>query len=216
MDDISALQQMSDEVMKGEDQVFDIRPAVAWTNDIQRAILVEGAKHFRGQNPPRGAAISYWLKSAPAGDVRIAISDVTGREIRSLEGTKDAGLNRVPWDLTLGGAGRGGRGGGRGAAAAPAAPATAAPATAAPAIAAPATPAPQSTPAAPAQPGQAPAGEPAQTPTAAAPQRGAGGGGGGRGGFGPAVPAGSYLIKVTVGDKVIGQKTLVVEADIVQ
>ncbi len=67
MDDITALQQLSDDAMKTEEQVLDIRPATAWTNDIQRAILVEGAKHFRGQNPPRGAAISYWLKSAPAG-----------------------------------------------------------------------------------------------------------------------------------------------------
>ena len=96
MDDITALQQLSDDLMKTDEQVLDIRPATAWTNDIQRAILVEGAKHFRGQNPPRGAAISYWLKSAPSADVRITITDITGREIRSLEGTKEAGLNRVP------------------------------------------------------------------------------------------------------------------------
>jgi len=119
MDDISALQQLSDDVTTTDEQVLDIRPAIAWTNDIQRAILAEGAKHFRGQNPPRGAAISYWLKSAPSADVRITITDITGREIRSVEGTKEAGLNRVQWDLTLAGAGRGGRGAGRGAASPP-------------------------------------------------------------------------------------------------
>jgi photosystem II stability/assembly factor-like uncharacterized protein len=203
MDDISALQQLSDDLMKTEEQVLDIRPATAWTNDIQRAILVEGAKHFRGQNPPRGAAISYWLKSAPSGDVRITISDITGREIRSLEGTKDAGLNRVHWDLTLAGAGRGGRGAGRGGAGAPAA----ADETQPPAAAAATAPA-----------GQAPAGQPAAP--AAQPQRGAGGGGGGggggRGGFAAAVAPGSYLVKVMAGDRVIGQKTLVVEADTMQ
>jgi photosystem II stability/assembly factor-like uncharacterized protein len=181
VDDISALQQLSDDVTKTDEQVIDIRPAVAWTNDIQRAILAEGAKHFRGQNPPRGAAISYWLKSAPSADVRITISDITGREIRSLEGTKEAGLNRVPWDLTLPGAGRGGRGAGRGA-----------------------------TPAGQEQAGQQPA-------QGAQPQRGAaGGGGGGRGGFAATVPPGSYLVKVMVGDRAIGQKTLVVEADTMQ
>ncbi|MBA2259012.1 MAG: hypothetical protein H0W18_08955, partial [Acidobacteria bacterium] len=37
-------------------------------------------------------------------------------------------------------------------------------------------------------------------------------GGGGRGG-GVAVPAGTYLVRVMVGDKVLGQKTVVVEAD---
>jgi photosystem II stability/assembly factor-like uncharacterized protein len=210
MDDISALQQLPDDLTKTDEQVLDIRPATAWTNDIQRAILVEGAKHFRGQNPPRGAAISYWLKSAPSSAVRITVTDITGREIRSLEATKEPGLNRVQWDLTLAGAGRGGRGAGRGAAGAPAAapetPAPAGAATAAPAGAATTAPA-----------GQAPPGE--QAAQAAPPQRGAGGGGGGgggRGGFAPAVPPGSYLVKVMVGDRVIGQKTLVVEADTMQ
>jgi len=198
IDDITALQQLSDDLTKTDEQVLDIRPATAWTNDIQRAILAEGAKHFRGQNPPRGAAISYWLKSAPSAEVRITITDITGREIRSLEGTKEAGLNRVQWDLTLAG-GRGGRGAGRGGGGAPAAPETQAQGAAA---------------AAPA--GQAPAGQ--QAAQAAQPQRGAGGGGGGggRGGFAPPVAPGSYLVKVIIGDRVIGQKTLVVEADTLQ
>ena len=43
----------------------------------------------------------------------------------------------------------------------------------------------------------------------------AGGGRGfGRGGFGgPPVAPGTYLVKLTAGDKVLGQKTIVVEAD---
>jgi hypothetical protein len=42
-----------------------------------------------------------------------------------------------------------------------------------------------------------------------------GGGGGGRGGRGGGQPVavGTYLAKVMVGDKVIGQKTVTVEAD---
>ena len=44
----------------------------------RRAITVGGNKHFRGENPAPGTAISYYLKSAPAGDVKITISDVTG------------------------------------------------------------------------------------------------------------------------------------------
>ena len=38
------------------------------------------------------------------------------------------------------------------------------------------------------------------------------GGGGGRGGV-PTVPPGTYLSKVMIGDRVIGQKTVIVEAD---
>ena len=175
MDDITALQQMTDTATASADAIlFDIRPAVAWVSDIQKAILVEGAKFFRGQNPAQGSAISYWLKSEAAGDVRITISDVTGREIRTITGTKNAGLNRVQWDLrATGGRGRG-QGGG----------------------------APQ---AAAGVPPVAPVGQ----PQPAAEDRP-----GGRGGFGgPAVAPGAYLVKLMVGDKVIGQKTIVVEAD---
>jgi photosystem II stability/assembly factor-like uncharacterized protein len=206
MDDITALQQLSEETVKAEAHVFDVRPATAWLNDIQKAILVGGAKHFRGANAPRGAAITYWLKDARAADVRITISDVTGREFRTIEGTKETGLNRVQWDLSP----TGGRGGGRGRGAAGqaggAAPAGEAasqntPQAPAGAAAAPTAPAP----AAGGQRGGATAAQPAQAAQA--------GRGGGRGGFDLSVPAGSYLVKVMVGDKVVGQKTIVVEAD---
>jgi photosystem II stability/assembly factor-like uncharacterized protein len=188
MDDITALQQMTDDsTASAEAVVFDIRPAVAWVTDIQKAILSEGAKLFRGQNPSQGSAISYWFKSEPAGEVRITISDVAGREIRVLTGTKNAGLNRVQWDLRgtpVGGRGRQGRG-------AEDTP-TQAPAAAAPQAGA--------------RGGAAAAATPAATATG-------GGRGGGRGGFGPAVAPGTYLVKVMIGDKVIGQKTIVVEPD---
>src|SRR4051812_31252363 len=111
MDDITALQQMSDTTTASDAALFDIRPSVAWATDIKKAVLVEGEKFFRGKNPPQGSAISYWLKSQPGSDVRVTISDVTGREIRSLLGTRNAGLNRVQWDLHASGAGGRGRGG---------------------------------------------------------------------------------------------------------
>ena len=120
------------------------------------------------EHSARGSAISYWLKSEAAGDVRISISDVTGRELRSIAGTKTAGLNRVQWDL--GTTPGGGRGRGQ---------------------------------------------QPAQAGQPATPAGGGGGGGGGGRGFGGAPPVGpgTYLVKVTAGDKVLGQKTIVVEAD---
>ena len=174
IDDITALQQLSEETMKAEAHLFDIRPATAWITDIQKAILAEGAKHFRGQNPQRGTAISYWLRDDAAADVRVAISDVTGREIRVLNGSAAAGLNRVYWDLAAtppGGRGRGD---------APGSPS--------------------------AGPG---AGQEDARVTATAPRTG-------RGATPPAVPPGSYLVRLTVGDKVIGRKTVTVEADLVQ
>jgi hypothetical protein len=52
-----------------------------------------------GRNPAYGATINYFLKSPPAGDVTITIADQKGQVVRTLNGTKSAGLNRISWDL---------------------------------------------------------------------------------------------------------------------
>lgn len=115
-DDITPLQQMTS--VGTEDAVlFDIRPAVAYLPDRQRGQQTGGQKAFAGENPARGAMISYYLKTPASGDVKITIADVTGRTIRTLDGTKERGINRVNWNLApqpLGGRGQGGFGGGRG------------------------------------------------------------------------------------------------------
>ena len=56
-----------------------------------------------------------YLKDIPSDDVTISISDGSGRVIRSLDGTKRAGINRILWNLSLAQSGQGsgfGRGGG--------------------------------------------------------------------------------------------------------
>jgi photosystem II stability/assembly factor-like uncharacterized protein len=119
LDDITPLQQSTDKVTAADVHLFDVRPGVAWTTDVTLMQSIGGAKHFRGENPLPGTAIHYYLKSVPQGDVKIAISDYTGRVVRTLDGTKTAGLNRVQWNLRgtppqrpAGAAGFGGGGGG--------------------------------------------------------------------------------------------------------
>ena len=87
-DDITALQQATAEARAQDAVLFDIRPAVVWLTDRQRGQQTGGQKVFAGENPPRGAAIGYYLKSAPAGEVKITIADATGRAIRTLDGTQ--------------------------------------------------------------------------------------------------------------------------------
>jgi hypothetical protein len=158
MDDVTPLQQLTETAMRADAHVFDVRPAVAWLVDTQKAILLGGAKHFQAQNPPRGAAISYLLNKPAEGGVKITISDVTGRELRSFDGPKDAGLHRVQWNLAL------------------------------------------------ALPGGARGQQPQVPPQM---QQFLG-----RGGLtGPPAPAGSYLMRMSIGDKLVSQKTIVVEAD---
>ena len=115
-DDITALQQLTPAVMAADATLFDIRPAVAWLTDRKLGQQVTGQQLFQGENAPRGAYISYHLRSAATGDVRITITDITGRVIRTITGTKDAGINRVLWNLapTPTGDALGGRGGGGG------------------------------------------------------------------------------------------------------
>jgi photosystem II stability/assembly factor-like uncharacterized protein len=121
MDDITPLQQLSDKVMAADAHLFDVRPGVQWLQDTTLGRYTGGAKMFRGPNPPPGTAISYYLKSAASGDVKITISDITGKVLRTLNGPKEAGLQRVQWNLRgdppqrpAGGPGGGGGGGGGG------------------------------------------------------------------------------------------------------
>jgi hypothetical protein len=129
MDDITPLQQLSSKVMDADMTLFDVRTGTQWLNDPRLSRSAGGAKIFRGANPPPGTAISYYLKSAPSGDVKITVSDYTGKVVRNLTGTKDLGINRVQWNLRTdppprpanlqgfgfgGGGGGGGQGGGGG------------------------------------------------------------------------------------------------------
>jgi photosystem II stability/assembly factor-like uncharacterized protein len=126
IDDITPLQQLGSAVTNTDAHLFQPRPATRFRSDPQQAIGLGAAKHFRAQNPPGGTAISYYLKSAPAGDVKITISTITGDVVREMAGTKEPGINRVQWNLApgrlpqptdeqgQGAGGRGGRGGGGG------------------------------------------------------------------------------------------------------
>jgi photosystem II stability/assembly factor-like uncharacterized protein len=183
LDNITALEKMSDAVMSSDLAVFDGPTAVAFR--IYNRKGDTGHKFFSTPNPPYGAMIDYYLRTAPSGNVRITITDKSGKVVRELTGPKEAGVNRAEWDLRLGaagqtgpgfggGAGRGGAGrgggGGRGG-----------------------------------QQGGQPAAAEADpaTPQAqqAVPQFGGGGGGGRGGGRGPRVPAGEYTVRVSAGGK---------------
>jgi hypothetical protein len=54
-----------------------------------------------GQNPPYGASLHYWLKTASADSVTIAVADSSGKTVRTFKGPSQAGINRVYWDLLL-------------------------------------------------------------------------------------------------------------------
>jgi hypothetical protein len=113
-DDITPLQQLTPAVLAQDVTLFDIRPALAYLTDVTLSQQIGGQKVFVGENAPRGTMISYYLKAPAAGDVKISIADSAGKIVRTIDGTKAAGLNRVAWNLSptgrTGGPGGGGFG----------------------------------------------------------------------------------------------------------
>ncbi|MEK6321390.1 MAG: hypothetical protein AABN33_06870 [Acidobacteriota bacterium] len=187
LDNMGALEKISDAVMASDVAVFDVPAAVAFRLSNRKGNT--GHKWFSAPNPPNGAMIDYYLKAAPQGNVRITITDKSGKVIREMTGPKEAGVNRAMWDLRLGspnqgalgaGGGGGGRGAGGGGGGGRGAGQQAPQATQPAAAGAAATPEPQ-----------------------AAAQFGGGGGGGGfgGGGRGPRVPPGEYNVKVSAAGK---------------
>jgi len=99
LDDLAPIEQMTDAVPSEALHVFEARPATEWR--IANRSGVTGHKAFFGPNPPNGASITYLLKSKPADKEKVKISVVNkeGKVVREIDGTGDAGLNRVTWDL---------------------------------------------------------------------------------------------------------------------
>ena len=97
LDDITPLQQMTPQVLASDAHLFPTRAAYRF-----RPITAPSTTYDDptvGENPKYGASINYYLKSAPTGPVTVTILDAKNQVVRTLPGTRRAGLNRVYWDL---------------------------------------------------------------------------------------------------------------------
>jgi hypothetical protein len=100
MDDITPLQQLTPAVLAADAHLFAPREAVLWKTDRRTSRSITGAKNWTGSSAPGGTAISYYLRNAATGDVRLTITDpMTGQVFRDLQAPRNAGLNRVQWNL---------------------------------------------------------------------------------------------------------------------
>jgi len=97
LDDLGPLQQMNKSVLDSNAHLFAPRPAYRFRSGTVPFSMSDDPT--AGQNPPNGASISYYLKSAAKGDVKIRIEDAKGQTVRTLTGMKSAGTNRITWDL---------------------------------------------------------------------------------------------------------------------
>ncbi len=98
LDDVRPLQELTPEVLAKELYLFEPRPALG-TNLLPGFADWAGSAVFRGENPPEGALLTYYLKDTTVDGVKIAIENASGQPVASLTGPGYAGLNRMTWDL---------------------------------------------------------------------------------------------------------------------
>ena len=97
LDDLASLQQLTPEVAASN--VTLLPPRRAYRFQRYNGNVSSSDDPTAGQNPPYGADLNYWLKAAPQAAPSIAIQDASGKTVRTLQGTRNVGLNRVNWDL---------------------------------------------------------------------------------------------------------------------
>jgi hypothetical protein len=121
LDDITAIRQLSNEVLKSEVILFKPQNTyrVRWSTYTDTPITQEEPQ---GQNPPDGAIINYFLKEKPEGPITLEIFDAAGKAIHKFSSedkpyelpelniplywirpqkmlSAEAGSHRFMWDL---------------------------------------------------------------------------------------------------------------------
>src|SRR4051812_17565185 len=97
LDDTTPLRALTPETLNADAQLLAPRPAYRFRAITAPAVTYDDPTV--GEDPPYGADINYYLKSAPTGPVTVSILDAKGQPVRTINGTRNAGLNRVYWDL---------------------------------------------------------------------------------------------------------------------
>jgi photosystem II stability/assembly factor-like uncharacterized protein len=105
LDDITPLRQMTPEVLNANAHLFAPRATYRLRNITEPMMMPDDAAE--GVNPPDGAAITFWLKTAPApvkdakdSPIKVVVKDASGQTVRTIDVKEPkAGLNRVWWDL---------------------------------------------------------------------------------------------------------------------
>jgi photosystem II stability/assembly factor-like uncharacterized protein len=97
LDNISPLREFDMDARNKEAHLFSLRQAYRFQE--QQSIKTDGPSMNSGNNPAYGADINYFLKDSTDQNVEIQIITQNNEIVRTLEGTKHPGVNRVMWDL---------------------------------------------------------------------------------------------------------------------
>ncbi len=99
LDDIKSLEGLSPALLASPAELFDIRAATLYS--YKSNSMYSGPMAFSGPNPQAGACINYYLKEKPASgdDFEMVVVNSSGDVVSTLRPTRNAGLNRIYWNL---------------------------------------------------------------------------------------------------------------------
>ncbi len=98
LDNVNALQELTPEVIASDAHLFSIEPAMMIRMAGEKAHA--GDMIFRGENPPAGAILDFWLGTDDGGDVRFEIYDETGQWVADMPVRRSRpGINRAVWNM---------------------------------------------------------------------------------------------------------------------
>jgi photosystem II stability/assembly factor-like uncharacterized protein len=97
LDDITPLQQLTTEVLESEFHLF--APRTAYRFRSRSTPMADYSEPSRGENPPYGAFINYYLKTRAKGKIKIEILNEREEVVKTLVGTNNMGINRLVWNL---------------------------------------------------------------------------------------------------------------------
>jgi photosystem II stability/assembly factor-like uncharacterized protein len=92
LDDLVAVRTLTPDVAASGLHLFPVADAIEWR------YTSGGTTAGAGQNPPAGAAIHYYLKQKPKGDVMLEIRDAEGRSVRTLTSKRKALDASYEWE----------------------------------------------------------------------------------------------------------------------
>lgn len=94
---VAALEDMSDSLVAEKAHLFPVPVATQYRySDTYPSF---GSRPYVAPNPPRGAVITYYLKDAQPGTVRLVITTAAGDTVKTLNAPGYAGVQRITWDL---------------------------------------------------------------------------------------------------------------------
>jgi photosystem II stability/assembly factor-like uncharacterized protein len=97
LDNLLPLEEWTPKMQETQVHLFPVPPAVEFIPEGRD--WFGGAHSFKGENPPTGAVIAYWLRSLVDSPPSIAITDAAGKEVATLGGERLPGLHIVTWDM---------------------------------------------------------------------------------------------------------------------